>query len=122
MEWSWTGGASEWTIPSPNVRTPPLLASTWVGRHITEVGAAAAVVDEEEIHITIVDMIDMTVMMSMTTDTAGGVLHHLITADTGLAQDLVPTAHDDTKKILTAFYFFLPACIQLYIYKDMKYM
>lgn len=33
--------------------------------------AAAAVVDEEieEIHITIVDMIDMTVMMSMTTDT-----------------------------------------------------
>lgn len=37
---------------------------------VTEVGAVAAVVvDEEEIHITIVDMIDMTVMMSTTTDT-----------------------------------------------------
>lgn len=106
MVWSWMEDASEWTIPSPNVHTPQHQESTWVGRHImvvaaaAVVGAAAAVVVEDEIHITIVGMTDMNVMMSTTTDTAGGALRHPITTVTGLAPDLAPTAHDDTKKIL----------------------
>lgn len=126
MVWSWMEDASEWTIPSPNVHTPQHQESTWVGRRITVVvvaaaavvvvGAAAAVADGDEIHvdmITIVDMTDMIVMMNTTTDTAGGALRHPITTDTGLAPDLAPTAHDDTKKILTTF--FLPLCIKLYM-------
>lgn len=122
MAWSWMGGASGWIIPSPNVHTHPHQASTWVGPHITEAGAAvAAAVAVDESRITIVAMTDTTVMTSMITDTAGGALRHLITAGTGLAQDLVHTAHDDTKKILKTSFFF-PVCIELYIYKDMKYM
>lgn len=126
MAWSWMEGASGWIIPSPNVHTHPHQASTWVGPHITEAGAAvvaaAAVVvvvaAGDETRITIVATTDTTVMTSMTTDTAGGALRHLITAGTGLAQDLVHTAHDDTKKILKTS-FFLPVCIELYVYKDM---
>ncbi|XP_016419076.1 uncharacterized protein LOC107748675 isoform X5 [Sinocyclocheilus rhinocerous] len=121
MAWSWMEGASGWIIPSPNVHTPPHQASTWVGPHIMEVGAAAvaaaAAVAGDETRITIVATTDTTVMTSMTTDT-GGALRHLITAGTGLAQDLAHTAHDDTKKILKTS-FFMPVCMELYIYKDM---
>lgn len=126
MAWSWMEDASGWIIPSLNVHTHPHQGSTWVGPHIMEVEAAAAaaaavaVVAGGETHIMIVVMTDMTAMTSMTTDTAGGALRHLITAGTGLAQDLAHTAHGDTKKILMTS-FFLPVCIKLYIYKNMKY-
>lgn len=124
MAWSWMEDASGWITPSLNVHTHPHQGSTWVGPHIMEVGGAAAaavVVAGDETHIMIVAMTDMTAMTSMTTDTAGGALRHLITAGTGLAQDLAHTAHDDTEKILMTS-FFLPVCIKLYINKNMKYM
>ncbi|XP_016300082.1 uncharacterized protein LOC107656658 isoform X5 [Sinocyclocheilus anshuiensis] len=125
MAWSWMEGASGWIIPSPNVHTPPHQASTWVGPHIMEVGAAAVVVvvaaAGDETRITIVATTDTTVMTSMTTDT-GGALRHLITAGTGLAQDLAHTAQDDTKKILKSYlawsYTFIKTCKLTVLEKD----
>lgn len=119
MAWNWTEDASGWIIPSLNVHTHPHQASTWVGPHIMEVGAAAAVaaVAGDETRIMIVAMIAAMIvgMTSMTTDTAGGALRPPITAATGLAPDLAHTAHDGTKKILMTPSF-LPVRLKLYIY------
>lgn len=113
MAWSWTGGASGWTIPSLNVLIPPHQESTWEDQLTmvavvveeavvvvaAEVAAAAeaAAGGEGETRITTVAMSATTDMTSMTIGTVAGALHRPTTVDTGLAHGLAPTAHGDTK-------------------------
>lgn len=106
MAWSWTGGASEWIIPSLNVLIPPHQESTWADqRTMVAEAAAAAAAGGGETHIMIAAMTATTDATSMTIGTVAGVLHHPTTVDTGHAHGLAPTAHGDTKFLLSAFSF-----------------
>lgn len=105
MAWSWTGDASEWITPLPNVPIPPHQESTWDGQLTMAAAAAVAAGGEETRTMTAAAMTVMTDMTSMTIDTVAGALHHHTTVDTGLARGLAPTAHGDTKSLLPAFSF-----------------
>lgn len=106
MAWSWMGGASEWTIPLPNVPIPQHQESTWADQLTMVVGAAAVAAEGGETPtMTVVATIAMTDMTSMTIGIVAGALHHPTTVDTGLAHGLAPTAHGDTKLFLPTFSF-----------------
>lgn len=101
MAWSWMGGASEWITPSPNVPIPPHQESTWADQLTMVVEVAAAAAGGEGTRTMTVAMTAMTDTTNMTIDIVAGALHHPTTVDTGLAHGLAPTAHDDTKFLLS---------------------
>lgn len=107
--WSWTGDASEWIIPLPNVPIPPHQEYIWaVQLTMVEVAAAAvaaAAAGGGETPIMIVAMTATTDMTSMTIGIVASALHHPTTVDTGLAHGPAPTAHGDTKLLFTTFSF-----------------
>lgn len=114
MAWSWMGGASEWIILLPNDLIPPHQESTWADQLtmvaaeevvVVVVAAAVAAAGGGETRIMIVAMTAMTDTTSMTIGIVAAALRHPTTVDTGLAQGLAPTAHDDTKLLLSTISF-----------------
>lgn len=101
MAWSWTGGALEWIIPLLNVLIPPHQESTWADQ-LTMAAEAAGGGETRTMTVATTATTDAT---SMTIDTVAGALHHPTTVDTGLAHGHAPTAHGDTKFLLSAFSF-----------------
>lgn len=67
--------------------------------------AAAAAAGGEETPTMTVATTAMTDTTNMTIDIVAGALHHPTTVDTGLAHGLAPTAHDDTKFLLSILSF-----------------
>lgn len=65
----------------------------------------AAAAGEGETRIMTAAMTAMTDTMSMNTGIVADALHHLTTVDTGLAHGPAPTAHGDTKFLLSALRF-----------------
>lgn len=82
------------------------LSTAMVAAEVVVVVVAAAVAaGGGETRIMIVAMTAMTDTTSMTIGIVAAALRHPTTVDTGLAQGLAPTAHDDTKLLLSTISF-----------------